>query len=199
MYFSLHISIFHLLLRRLIITEIYIWNRRVARRLSSLASYQHTRILLMSRLASLSLLRCKTKVFLIIRLWWHTLHVEWCMFSQEARFPQLKSLTSEQRTKLKSSFVHFDDPSFCEWMRSLKVVPPEPSWCRAIFVVSFCCIFQSARYSLLILYLVVWGEVCLDDDVSHVPKSFASVPCSTSFCSCPRNIYAIASCNWREK
>jgi len=46
---------------------------------------------------------------------------------QEARFPQLRTLTSEQRTKLKSSFVHFDDPSFCEWMRSLKVVPPQPS------------------------------------------------------------------------
>ncbi|KAJ1393340.1 Zinc finger, Sec23/Sec24-type [Sesbania bispinosa] len=48
-------------------------------------------------------------------------------YEQEARFPQLRSLTSEQRTKLKSSFVHFDDPSFCEWMRSLKVVPPQPS------------------------------------------------------------------------
>ncbi|MED6168000.1 hypothetical protein PIB30_008022 [Stylosanthes scabra] len=48
-------------------------------------------------------------------------------YEQEARFPQLKSLTSEQRTKLKSSFVHFDDPSFCEWMRSLRVAPPEPS------------------------------------------------------------------------
>lgn len=48
-------------------------------------------------------------------------------FLQEARFPQLRSLTSEQRTKLKASFVHFDDPSFCEWMRSLKVVPPQPS------------------------------------------------------------------------
>lgn len=48
-------------------------------------------------------------------------------YEQEARFPQLKSLTTEQRTKLKNSFIHFDDPSFCEWMRSLKVVPPEPS------------------------------------------------------------------------
>ncbi|XP_014495943.1 protein transport protein SEC23 [Vigna radiata var. radiata] len=48
-------------------------------------------------------------------------------YEQEARFPQLRSLTSEQRTKLKASFVHFDDPSFCEWMRSLKVVPPQPS------------------------------------------------------------------------
>ncbi|KAJ8748690.1 hypothetical protein K2173_008135 [Erythroxylum novogranatense] len=48
-------------------------------------------------------------------------------YEQEARFPQLRSLTPEQRTKLKSSFLHFDDPSFCEWMRSLKVVPPEPS------------------------------------------------------------------------
>ncbi|KAJ6320049.1 hypothetical protein OIU78_015441 [Salix suchowensis] len=48
-------------------------------------------------------------------------------YEQEARFPQLRSLTPEQRTKLKSSFIHFDDPSFCEWMRSLKVVPPEPS------------------------------------------------------------------------
>uniref|UniRef100_A0A6N2MZF5 Proline-tRNA ligase class II C-terminal domain-containing protein n=1 Tax=Salix viminalis TaxID=40686 RepID=A0A6N2MZF5_SALVM len=45
---------------------------------------------------------------------------------KEARFPQLRSLTPEQRTKLKSSFIHFDDPSFCEWMRGLKVVPPEP-------------------------------------------------------------------------
>ncbi|GKV23320.1 hypothetical protein SLEP1_g33064 [Rubroshorea leprosula] len=48
-------------------------------------------------------------------------------YEQEARFPQLKSLTTEQRTKLKSSFLHFDDPSFCEWIRSLKVVPPEPT------------------------------------------------------------------------
>ncbi|KAK4777342.1 hypothetical protein SAY87_017529 [Trapa incisa] len=48
-------------------------------------------------------------------------------YEQEARFPQLRSLTAEQRTKLKSSFIHFDDPSFCEWMRGLKVVPPEPS------------------------------------------------------------------------
>ncbi|PON88785.1 Sec23/Sec [Trema orientale] len=48
-------------------------------------------------------------------------------YEQEARFPQLRSLTTEQRTKLKSSFLHFDDPSFCEWIRSLKVVPPEPS------------------------------------------------------------------------
>jgi len=42
-------------------------------------------------------------------------------------FPQLRALTSEQRTKLKSSFLHFDDLSFCEWMRSMKLVPPEPS------------------------------------------------------------------------
>ncbi|KAL7227026.1 hypothetical protein ACSBR1_021988 [Camellia fascicularis] len=48
-------------------------------------------------------------------------------YEQEARFPQLRTLTTEQRTKLKSSFLHFDDPSFCEWMRSLKVLPPEPS------------------------------------------------------------------------
>ncbi|KAK9139043.1 hypothetical protein Scep_008724 [Stephania cephalantha] len=48
-------------------------------------------------------------------------------YEQEARFPQLRSLTAEQRTKLKSSFIHFDDPSYCEWMRSLKLVPPEPS------------------------------------------------------------------------
>ncbi|PSR94690.1 Protein transport protein like [Actinidia chinensis var. chinensis] len=45
----------------------------------------------------------------------------------EARFPQLKTLTTDQRAKLKSSFLHFDDPSFCEWMRRLKVLPPEPS------------------------------------------------------------------------
>ncbi|XP_065859884.1 protein transport protein SEC23 A [Euphorbia lathyris] len=48
-------------------------------------------------------------------------------YEQEARFPQLRYLTPEQRTKLKCSFIHFDDPSLCEWMRSLKVVPPEPS------------------------------------------------------------------------
>ncbi|GFP80605.1 protein transport protein sec23a [Phtheirospermum japonicum] len=47
-------------------------------------------------------------------------------YEQEARFPQLRTLTAEQRIKLKSSFIHFDDPSFCEWMRSLKVSPPEP-------------------------------------------------------------------------
>ncbi|KAF5733427.1 protein transport protein SEC23 [Tripterygium wilfordii] len=48
-------------------------------------------------------------------------------YEQEARFPQLRSLTAEQRTKLKSSFIHFDDPSSCEWMRNLRVLPPEPS------------------------------------------------------------------------
>ncbi|XP_027157905.1 protein transport protein Sec23A [Coffea eugenioides] len=48
-------------------------------------------------------------------------------YEQEARFPQLRTLSAEQRTKLKSSFLNFDDPSFCEWMRSLKVLPPEPS------------------------------------------------------------------------
>ncbi|ONI14696.1 hypothetical protein PRUPE_3G002800 [Prunus persica] len=48
-------------------------------------------------------------------------------YEQEARFPQLRTLTTEQRTKLKSSFLNFDEPSFCEWVRSLRVVPPEPS------------------------------------------------------------------------
>lgn len=48
-------------------------------------------------------------------------------YEQEARFPQLRTLSMEERTKLKSSFIHFDEPSFCEWMRSLKVLAPEPS------------------------------------------------------------------------
>lgn len=48
------------------------------------------------------------------------------MCVQEARFPQVRRLTGEQRRKLKSSFIEFDEESFCEWMRSLKVVPPEP-------------------------------------------------------------------------
>ncbi|KAL8522679.1 hypothetical protein ACS0TY_012860 [Phlomoides rotata] len=48
-------------------------------------------------------------------------------YEQEARFPQLRTLSADQRTKLKSSFLHFDDPSFCEWMRNLKVLPPEPT------------------------------------------------------------------------
>ncbi|PIA37905.1 hypothetical protein AQUCO_02900037v1 [Aquilegia coerulea] len=48
-------------------------------------------------------------------------------YEQEARFPQLRSLSADQRARLKSSFLHFDDLSFCEWMRSLKLVPPEPS------------------------------------------------------------------------
>nr|CAD1829698.1 unnamed protein product [Ananas comosus var. bracteatus] len=48
-------------------------------------------------------------------------------YEQEARFPQLRTLTPDQRARLKSSFIHFDDYSFCEWMRSLKLVPPEPS------------------------------------------------------------------------
>ncbi|XP_015688445.2 protein transport protein SEC23 [Oryza brachyantha] len=47
-------------------------------------------------------------------------------YEQESRFPQLRTLTPEQRARLKSSFIHFDDHSFCEWMRSLKLVPPEP-------------------------------------------------------------------------
>ncbi|XP_058077782.1 protein transport protein SEC23 A-like [Magnolia sinica] len=48
-------------------------------------------------------------------------------YEQEARFPQLRSLTTEQRARLKSSFLFFDDFSFCEWMRSLKLVPPQPA------------------------------------------------------------------------
>lgn len=48
-------------------------------------------------------------------------------YEQESRFPQLRTLAPELRARLKSSFIHFDDPSFCEWMRSLKLVPPEPS------------------------------------------------------------------------
>lgn len=48
-------------------------------------------------------------------------------YEQEARFPQLRTLTADKRARLKSSFLHFDDHSFCEWMRSLKLVPPEPS------------------------------------------------------------------------
>ncbi|KAL6850336.1 hypothetical protein ACP4OV_020963 [Aristida adscensionis] len=48
-------------------------------------------------------------------------------YEQESRFPQLRTLSPDQRARLKSSFIHFDDYSFCEWMRSLKLVPPEPS------------------------------------------------------------------------
>ncbi|CAL9782278.1 unnamed protein product [Musa acuminata subsp. burmannicoides] len=48
-------------------------------------------------------------------------------YEQEARFLQLRSLTPEQRARLKSSFLHFDDYSFCEWMRSLNLVPPKHS------------------------------------------------------------------------
>ncbi|KAG0554331.1 hypothetical protein KC19_12G083000 [Ceratodon purpureus] len=42
-------------------------------------------------------------------------------YEQEARFPQLRVLTVEQRARLKSSFVPTDDPSFSEWMRRLKL------------------------------------------------------------------------------
>ncbi|GJN05384.1 hypothetical protein PR202_ga23005 [Eleusine coracana subsp. coracana] len=55
-----------------------------------------------------------------------TYEQSFCLF-QESRFPQLRTLTPEQRVRLKSSFINFDDHSFCEWMRSLKLVPPEPS------------------------------------------------------------------------
>ncbi|KAH7365154.1 hypothetical protein KP509_18G011400 [Ceratopteris richardii] len=47
-------------------------------------------------------------------------------YEQEARFPQLRTLNAEQRAHLKSKFFYVDDLSFCEWMRSLKLVPPEP-------------------------------------------------------------------------
>lgn len=47
-------------------------------------------------------------------------------YEQEARFPQLRTLNQEQRAKLNASFIHFDDYSFSEWMRSLKLIPPEP-------------------------------------------------------------------------
>ncbi|KAL3687097.1 hypothetical protein R1sor_013406 [Riccia sorocarpa] len=52
-------------------------------------------------------------------------------YEQEARFPQLRTLRPDQRARLKSSLLPTDDPSFCEWMRSLKLVPPEPS-CQVI-------------------------------------------------------------------
>ncbi|PKU70200.1 protein transport protein SEC23 [Dendrobium catenatum] len=48
-------------------------------------------------------------------------------YEQEARFPQLHTLSAGQRARLKASFFHTDDQSFCEWMRSLKLVAPEPS------------------------------------------------------------------------
>ncbi|KAL2610183.1 hypothetical protein R1flu_028756 [Riccia fluitans] len=48
-------------------------------------------------------------------------------YEQEARFPQLRNLRPDQRGRLKSSLLPTDDFSFCEWMRSLKLVPPEPS------------------------------------------------------------------------
>ncbi|MCO5586110.1 hypothetical protein L7F22_040049 [Adiantum nelumboides] len=47
-------------------------------------------------------------------------------YEQEARFPQLRSLNPDQRARLKSKFFHVDDLSFCEWMRSLKLLPAEP-------------------------------------------------------------------------
>jgi len=40
--------------------------------------------------------------------------------------PTRLALTTKQRTRLKRSFLHFDDP----WMRSLKVFPPEPFFIR---------------------------------------------------------------------
>ena len=127
---------------------------------------------------------------------------------QEARFPQLRTLTSEQRTKLKSSFVHFDDPSFCEWIRSLKVLPPEPSWSKAWFR-PFGGLICPNTEGCWLLHLPIsrglvadslfslWSEVCLDD-VAHVPKTLSFSGFSHSFCSLPRNIYAIASCNSRQ-
>ena len=53
----------------------------------------------------------------------HCIHVY--LWLQEARFPQLRSLRPEQRARLKSSFIPTDDLSFLEWMRSLKLVPPD--------------------------------------------------------------------------
>lgn len=47
-------------------------------------------------------------------------------YEQETRFPQLRTLKPEQRSNLKSKFYNVDDLSFCEWMRSLKLVPAEP-------------------------------------------------------------------------
>lgn len=40
--------------------------------------------------------------------------------------PTRLALTTKERTRLKRSFLHFDDP----WMRSLKVFPPEPFFIR---------------------------------------------------------------------
>lgn len=118
----------------------------------------------------------------------------WMMqFLQEARFPQLRSLTSEQRTKLKASFVHFDDPSFCEWMRSLKVVPPQPSWWQR--PLACCCIFQ-----LLGFYVLCWwSKVCLHDlgnamRPCRCPQDSPFSASSHWFCSLLRNVQKIASC-----
>ncbi|KAM7512131.1 hypothetical protein LguiB_011006 [Lonicera macranthoides] len=61
-----------------------------------------------------------------IRLRRMLLGVEYFLPS-EVKFSQLITLTGEQRTKLKNGFIQFDDPSFYEWMRSLKFLPLDPS------------------------------------------------------------------------
>eukprot|EP00271_Cylindrocystis_brebissonii_P009343 TRINITY_DN24108_c0_g1_i1.p1 TRINITY_DN24108_c0_g1~~TRINITY_DN24108_c0_g1_i1.p1 ORF type:complete len:952 (-),score=173.17 TRINITY_DN24108_c0_g1_i1:617-3472(-) len=45
---------------------------------------------------------------------------------QETRFPPLRELSPEDRFKLKAKLLPTDEPSFCEWMKSLRLVPPEP-------------------------------------------------------------------------
>lgn len=105
-------------------------------------------------------------------------------FLQEARFPQLRSLTSEQRTKLKASFVHFDDPSFCEWMRSLKVVPPQPSWCWRPPKGSWVHVPTRSLFFVKLVKpsLFAWfGEH--NEILQMSPETLASVPPSHSFCS----------------
>ncbi|GBG67818.1 hypothetical protein CBR_g939 [Chara braunii] len=46
-------------------------------------------------------------------------------FEQDAWFPKLRTLQPEQRAKLKTKFFHTDDPSFFEYLKSLKLMPPE--------------------------------------------------------------------------
>jgi len=43
---------------------------------------------------------------------------------QEARYPLLSLCSPEERKELESKFLFTDDPSFCEWMYSIPLLPP---------------------------------------------------------------------------
>ncbi|KAK3264434.1 hypothetical protein CYMTET_26828, partial [Cymbomonas tetramitiformis] len=45
---------------------------------------------------------------------------------QESRFPQLRIMPPEELQRLRSKFLHTDEPSFSEWMHKIPLLPNPP-------------------------------------------------------------------------